>query len=191
MSRNWQGAHRAIRYLLDLGHRRIGFIGGDPELASAEERMAGYCDALAEAGIAFDSALVAAGNFRYSGGLQAAQKLLDLAERPTAIVAANDFSAIGAIEAIRGQGLSIPEDISIIGFDDIPQAKWLRPALTTVRQPLVEMGHRATQLLLRMLASDEDAPALVEHVLLDTELIIRESCQPPGVAATHTHRHGT
>lgn len=182
MARNWQGAQQATRYLLDLGHRRIGFISGDPELASAAERLRGYCATLAEAGVAFDPQLVEGGYFRYAGGLQAAQKLLDLPDRPTAIFAANDFSAIGAIEAIRDWGLSIPDDVSVIGFDDIPQARWLRPALTTVRQPLVEMGRRATRHLLGMLTANEDAtdPASAEHVLLDTDLIIRESCQPPG-----------
>lgn len=200
LSTNRKGTHDAIHYLIELGHRRIGFIGGDPELVSASERLSAYQNTLAEHGIPFDPALVETGYFRYAPGLQAAQKLLSLPQPPTAIFAANDSSAMGAIEAIRSRGLRIPEDISVIGFDDLPQAQWMRPALTTVRQPLAEMGRIATRMLLRRLMADEedsveDDPedstegdpenagepdmTLVERVELETELVIRESCQPP------------
>jgi LacI family transcriptional regulator len=173
---NWQGAFDAVSYLVQLGHRRIGFIAGNPELRSAGERLAGYCQALAHHQLAYEAALVEPGHFSYVGGLHAAHKLLDLGEPPTAIFAASDNSAIGALEAIRGRGLSIPDDISLIGFDDIPQASWIQPPLTTVRQPLVEMGHKATQMLLSMV---ESGTSWCESAVLDTELIIRQSCQPP------------
>jgi LacI family transcriptional regulator len=175
IAKNRQAAQAATRYLVSLGHRRIGLIAGLPALNSAVERLNGYRAALSAHQIPFDPALVIDGNFQQTGGYHAANQLLDLPLPPTAIFACNDLSAFGAMDAIRNRGLRIPEDISILGFDDIPQAAVMRPALTTVRQPLVEMGRLAT----RMLLENIDDPALpTRRIELETELVIRESCQP-------------
>lgn len=173
---NYQGAYKAVEYLIGLGHRRIGHITGSYDLSSAVDRYTAYQDALQAHGIPFDPSLVIGGDFQQPGGYRAALKLLDLPERPTAIFAANDASAFGAMEAVRSRGLSIPRDISIVGFDDIPQAAHVYPPLTTVRQPMAEMGRIATRMLLRYI-HDPLLPA--ERVSLDTEFIRRESCQPP------------
>src|SRR5690606_12131175 len=121
---NWQGAYDATRYLIELGHTRIGFITGLMELTSAIERLDGYRAALTDHNIPIQDELIAEGDFWERGGYNAAIRLLDLPQIPTAIFAANDLSAFGAMEAIRQRGLSIPQDISIVGFDDIPQAPY-------------------------------------------------------------------
>lgn len=175
-STNWQGAYDATDYLVKLGHRRIGMIAGDPALSSAEDRFAGYCAALEAHGLVFDPDFAQTGWFKFQGGIQAANALLNLAHPPTAIFAANDHSALGAIEAIRSRGLSIPDDISIIGFDDVPQAEYLRTSLTTVRQSLDEMGRTATRMLLQQI---DNPDAAIEPVVLPTELVIRESTGSP------------
>lgn len=174
---NWQGAYDATRYLVELGHTRIGFIAGTPELSSAVERLEGYRAALAGHGIEFDPQLVQNGDFKQHPGFAAANALLDLKEPPTAIFAANDLSAMGVYEAIRGHNLRIPEDVSVIGFDDIPHTTVMHPPLTTVRQPLIEMGRLATRMLLERI-ENPDQPA--RRIVLPTELIIRSSCQPAG-----------
>lgn len=173
---NWQGAYDATTYLIELGHRRIGFIAGTPALSSAIERLEGYKAALAAHGIAFQPALIANGDFAQSASYEAANVLLDLPQPPTAIFAASDMSAFGAMEAIRNRGLNIPQDISVIGFDDIPMSAHMHPALTTVRQPLAEMGRRATRMLFKLIDNPEEE---VGRVMLDTELVIRDSCSPP------------
>lgn len=173
---SYQGAREAIDYLIALGHKRIGFITGTPDVRGAIDRLSAYRDALEAHGIDYDPALVVEGDFQQPGGYRAASILLDCTERPTAIFASNDASAFGAMEAIRSRGLSIPQDISVIGFDDIPQSAHVYPALTTVRQPMAEMGRAATRLLLKYI---EDPTLPCEHIVLDTEFIRRESCQPP------------
>ena len=173
---NYRGAYEAVDYLIGLGHRRIGFIAGTEATSSARERQDAYVAALAAAGIPLDPALIVPGIFEQPGGFMAAQTLLDLPQPPTAIFAANDVSALGAIEAIRSRALHIPEDISIVGFDDIPRARYSYPPLTTVRQPLTEIGRLAARLLLKLIG-DPDRP--IERIVLQTELVIRESCQPP------------
>ena len=171
---NWQGALDATRYLLELGHRRIGFITGAMELGCAVDRLAGYRAALSEYGIAADPALVYEGDFQRPAGFDRARTLLALPDPPTAIFASNDEMALGVIEAARDCGLRIPDDLSVVGFDDIPPAAMVYPPLTTVRQPLAQMGRLATQMLLKLI----DNPQLqVEHVALPTELIVRQSCQ--------------
>lgn len=175
-AKNRQGAYAATQYLIELGHRRIGFIAGLPQLSSAIERFEGYRAALSDYGIPFREDYVAPGDFRTQVGYQAAQKLLALPDAPTAIFATNDLSALGAMEAIRERNLRIPEDVSVIGFDDIPQAAMTYPKLTTVRQPLDQMGREAVHLLLERLEN----PALeLRRVTLETQLIIRDSCAGP------------
>lgn len=174
---NWQGAYDATQYLIKLGHQRIGFITGLEGLASASDRLEGYRAALTDHGLTLSSALISRGDFQEEGGYDAAQKLLALPQRPTAILAANDLSAFGAIEAIREQGLRIPEDISIMGFDDIPQASLVHPKLTTVHQPLQEMGQMGVKMLLERIQHPERE---AYQVTLNTQLVVRDSCQSPG-----------
>jgi LacI family transcriptional regulator len=175
IAKNYQAALSATTYLIDLGHRRIGFIMGQRHLNSANERFKGYRDALQAHGIAFEPELVVDGEFLQSVSYAAADQLLARADRPTAIFASNDLCAFGAMDAARNRGLSIPNDISILGFDDIPQAASVRPALTTVRQPLMEMGRIATRMLLDYIANPQ-LPR--ERIFLETELVIRDSCAP-------------
>ncbi len=173
---NWQGAFDATEYLINLGHRRIGHIAGDQRLSAGMDRLSGYRAALEKHQIPFDPALVSNGRFQQPESYLAANTLLDLSEPPTAIFAASDMSAFGAVDAIRNRGLRIPDDISIVGFDDIPEAAYMHPFLTTVRQPLYDMGRLATRLLLQAIAAGE-LPS--ERIIVDTELILRQSCQPP------------
>jgi LacI family transcriptional regulator len=174
---NWQGAYDATKYLINLGHRRIGFITGLREIQSAVDRFEGYKAALTEYNIAFDDTLVAEGDFFNASGYEAGQKLLQLKPHPTAIFASNDLMAFGAMQAIGEQGLRIPHDISLIGFDDIPQASMVHPQLTTVRQPLDQMGRVAVRLLLEQIENLGNPERAVRRVTLATHLIKRESCQ--------------
>jgi LacI family transcriptional regulator len=172
---NWQGGYDGTRYLSELGHRRIGFITGDMTLGCARDRLAGYQKALRDAGLPIDPTLIREGDFLQPQGFACANELLDLAQPPTAIFASNDVSAFGVMEAVRNRGLRIPDDVSILGFDDIPQAAQVYPSLTTVRQPLAEMGRTAVQLLFTYI---NEPDAAIKRIELPTELIIRQSCQP-------------
>ncbi len=173
---NWQGAYDATSYLIELGHQRIGFITGLMELNSAVDRLRGYEAALNAHNIPVQPELIVKGDFWERGGYVAAQALLDLPAPPTAIFASNDLLAFGAMEAIRQRGLRIPQDVSLVGFDDIPQASLVYPTLTTVRQPLDKMGRLAVKMLLEHIGSTEYAPYTAT---LATELVVRESCQTP------------
>jgi len=173
---NEKGSYEATSYLIELGHRRIGFITGAMDLGCAQERLVGYKNALAKHGLPASPELIREGDFLQPQGYNCAKTLLSLPEPPTAIFASNDISAFGVMEAVRDQGLQIPKDISIIGFDDIPQTEHVHPPLTTVRQPLEQMGSIAARLLLDYI-KNPDSP--VQRVELPTELIIRQSCQAP------------
>ncbi len=173
---NRQGAYEATQYLIELGHRRIGFVSGLAGLHSATERLAGYEAALSDHGIPPRDELIIGGDFLVQGGHLATQTLLSLPEPPTAIFAANDMSAFGALEAIRQRGLQVPDDISVIGFDDIPHASLVYPKLTTVHQPLTEIGREAAIMLLKCI---EDVDYRPPQVILPTRLIFRDSCGPP------------
>lgn len=176
---NFQGAYDATRYLIEIGHRRIGHIVGTAALGCAQERVAGYKAALADAGLPVDPELIIQGDFFQPSGFAGADRLLSLPDRPTAIFAANDDMAFGVLEAARLRGLSIPTDLSVIGFDDVPQASIIHPPLTTVRQPLEQMGRVATEHLLKLI---EDPELDAERIVLPTELIIRQSTCPPAAA---------
>ncbi|MGH2617788.1 MAG: LacI family DNA-binding transcriptional regulator [Thermomicrobiales bacterium] len=171
---NRQGAIDATRYLIDLGHRRIGFITGNQEMGCSQERLVGYREALLAAGLPFDEALVREGNFHPPLAYQRTRELLGLPEPPAAIFAANDISAFGVMDAVRDAGLRIPDYISVIGFDDIPGALIANPPLTTIRQPLREMGRVATRMLFEIISDPKRA---VERIDLPTELVERATCR--------------
>ncbi len=173
---NWQGAYNATTYLIGLGHQRIGFIAGSLDIGAAVDRLDGYKSALRTYHIPIDNQLIYEGTFNQPDGFTGASYFLQLEQPPTAIFASNDVMAMAAMDAVRDHGLRIPEDISIIGFDDIPQAALVRPALTSVRQPLEQMGRVATQMLLDILNGSEHRTARIE---LPTELIIRNTTAVP------------
>lgn len=170
------GATQATRHLLSLGHRRIGVIAGPRGWVATEERLRGYHAAMAAAGILPDPVLVQHSIFRVDGGREAATRLLGLPDRPTAIFAFNDGMAVGAMQAASAQGLRVPDDVSVVGFDDTIEAAITVPALTTVRQPLAELGRTAVSLLLRRLENRRMEPLRVE---LATRLVPRDSTARP------------
>ncbi len=176
VARNRVGALAVMEYLIGLGHRRIGFIGGRADTLSAIRRFQGYKDGLAAAGIAFDSALIVAGDYSYERGLVAAHQLLSLPAPPTAIFAANDRSAMGVLDVAQRMGLHVPQDLSVVGFDNLPETAQAVPGLTTVDQSIREMGHIAMDLMLRVLRGETLEPQLVK---VSTRLIVRGSCQLP------------
>ena len=166
------GADQAVRHLLGLGHRRIAAITGPRRRMATEERLRGYYAAMAGAGVLPDPRLVAESNFTVEGGFDQTARLLALSDPPTAVFAFNDPLAIGAMRAARSLGLRIPEDLSIVGFDDTTEAEFVTPALTTVRQPLAEMGRTAVSILVRLL---ENQPYETAQLELATRLVVRGS----------------
>jgi LacI family transcriptional regulator, galactose operon repressor len=173
---NWSGARSATAHLLALGHRRIAMIAGSKVLECSSARLAGYLAALDEAGVAEDPVLVETSDYEFASGFAAARRLLEPAEPPTAIFASSDNIALGVYEAARLRGLSIPEQLSVVGFDDLPVAGWMSPPLTTVRQPLQEMGRLAARTVLRLAGRETvDYP----HVELSTTLVVRHSTATP------------
>lgn len=171
---NHAGSLAAMEYLIGLGHRRIGFIGGRPDLQCAQQRLQGYKDALRRAGIALGPDLVAVGDFSRAVGRDCAQRLLSLPEPPTAIFAANDQSAIGAMEAAREAGRRVPDDLSVLGFDNVPEAAYCNPSLTTVDQFIDKMGYVATELLIGLVQGQPSQGAVYE---MPTQLVARDSCR--------------
>jgi LacI family transcriptional regulator len=161
-----------MHHLFELGHTRIGFITGRREHASAQQRLQGYFDALSEAGIPYDPELVGEGNWEHPLAYQISKRFLQLATPPTAIVASNDLSAFGVMQAANEAGLVVGTDLSVTGFDDINMAATVSPPLTTVRQPFFKLGAVAAEMLIKCL-NGETLSRL--HVQLDTELVIRQS----------------
>jgi LacI family transcriptional regulator len=172
---HWAGAKAATDHLLELGHRRVGAVTGPRTWAATVERLNGYQAALGGAGILPDGKLVVEGDFLIDGGRAAAAALLALPEPPTAIFAFNDNMAVGALEAARARGLRVPQDLSVVGFDDSERAAIVTPTLTSVRQPLEEMGRVAVSLLTRLLEGQRVEALRLE---LATKLIVRESTAP-------------
>jgi DNA-binding LacI/PurR family transcriptional regulator len=168
---NRMGARLATEHLLALGHTRIAHIMGAP-LRISEERLLGYQGALTHAGLAPDSSLVALGDFTETGGHDAMEELLAADSGLTAVFAANDLSALGAINAIVASGRSVPGDVSVVGFDDLRLARYTSPPLTTVRQPAREIARHSTELLLGMIAGRQ--PGKLHH-LFPPELVVRSS----------------
>lgn len=171
---NWSGGLTATRHLLELGHRRIGAIAGPENLLCSRARLDGFRAAMDQAGVPVDPDLIGHGNFYVDQGLREALVLLDRdpATRPTAIFALNDLHAIGVYQAAWEMRLHIPEDLSVVGFDDLPTARWASPPLTTIRQPLVQMASAAARLVLRLAAGEHPAQTRIE---LATELVVRSS----------------
>lgn len=169
---NWGGGLAATRHLTELGHRRIAVIGGPASLLCSRARIDGYRAALESAGLPYDPGLVRDGTFHHAGGYEAASALLARPDPPTAVFAGSDEQAFGVIEAARVAGLSVPRDLSVVGFDDLPISRWAPPPLTTVRQPLADMGRVAAQMLQVLLDGDE---LDTFHVELATSLVVRAS----------------
>jgi LacI family transcriptional regulator len=169
---NHLGGWLATSHLLGLGHKRISCIGGIPEFTPNAERIIGYKKALRDAGIAIKDEIIIRTNFQFEGGHRAAQQLLSLENRPTAIFACNDLMAIGAMRAARDLGFRIPEDISVVGFDDIQMAQYTCPQLTTIAQPMFDMGKLATEMLLERIR-DTNIPQ--RKRILEPKLVVRQS----------------
>jgi LacI family transcriptional regulator len=173
---NWAGGLSATEHLIRLGHRRIGFVAGRSELWCSRARLDGYRAGLETAGHTVDPELVVQGEFDYESGFRAGERLCELAEPPTAVFAASDQMALGVYEALRRRGLRVPEEVSVIGFDDLPEAHWSSPPLTTVRQPMAEMGRLAVRTLQRLVRGEVIESPRIE---LATELVVRDSTAPP------------
>ncbi len=174
---NWQGGLAATRHLIELGHTRIASISGPSRMMCSRARVDGYRAALETAGLPVDPDLLRVGDFHHETGYRAGLDLLRSPNRPTAVFTGNDLQALGLYEAARELGLRIPEDLSIVGFDDLPIARWVGPPLTTVRQPLMEMAETAAKLVLS-LGRDEDTSAAT-RVELATSLVVRNSTAAP------------
>jgi LacI family transcriptional regulator len=181
---NFTGAVIATEHLLGLGHRRIGFLGGRPDLESSRLREEGYRTALAAAGLTVDPELMRVGGYRRETTQGPARELLLLPERPTAIFGANDLSAIATMEVARELGLMIPDDLSVIGFDNVPESAMTTPQLTTISQPIQQMGSEAIGLLIHLMDGEVDGKdPRSTHVRLPTELVERGSTRPPAMPA--------
>lgn len=174
-SDSFGGALAAVRHLIDLGHRRIGFLAGRPDLRSAGLREAGYRRALADAGILFDPSLIGVGRYELEVTRESARVMLAVESRPTAIFAANDLSAIAVIDAAHDLGLRVPEDLSVIGFDDVPEASRRALPLTTIQQPMRRLGAVAADMAFTLLMGQELDET---HVILPTRLVARATTAP-------------
>lgn len=173
---NWAGGRAATAYLLALGHRRIAALLGPAAFPCTRDRLAGYRAALDAADLPVDPALIGHGDWHFAGGYAGMRALLALPDPPTAVFVGSDEQCLGVYRALHEHGLAIPAAMSVVGFDDMPYAELLTPALTTVRQPLREMGRVATTMLLRVIAGE---PVETLRVDLATPLIKRASCGPP------------
>jgi DNA-binding LacI/PurR family transcriptional regulator len=175
---NYSGAMVATRHLLGLGHRRIAMLGGNQQWPFCRARMDGFRAAMDAAGVPVDPDLVRIGSLYVEGGVDDGTALLRLPVPPTAIVTTNDLQAHGVYEAARQAGVRIPQDLSVVGFDDLLFTKWAGPPMTTMRQPLVRMGATAARMILA-LGSGESLPE--QRVVLSTELVVRQSTAAPPI----------
>ncbi|MFF8932170.1 LacI family DNA-binding transcriptional regulator [Streptomyces longwoodensis] len=174
-SANWAGGLAATRHLTDLGHRRVAVITGPEDLMCSLARLDGYRSAMAMAGLAVDPALVRYGDFHVQSGYRHAMELLALPDPPTALFAGSDLQALGVLQAARVRGLSVPRDLSVVGYDDVSLAQWTSPPLTTVHQPLRHMAEEAT----RMLLEQTDPDGTARRIELATRLVVRQTTAGP------------
>lgn len=172
---NRGGARQMIEHLVSVGHRRITFISGPKDNFDAAERLAGYCEAVAAHADVHESVL--AGDFSEDSGVRAAQVVLHAAERPDAVFAANDMMALGCLRTLLEAGVRVPEDVAVVGFDDIPLARYVTPALTTVRVPMAELGARALEGIADAIGNDSMRDRVSATETLATELVVRASCR--------------
>jgi LacI family transcriptional regulator len=172
---NKGGGLLATRHLIELGHTAIACITGPSFLSPSADRVVGYKQAMAEANLPLDDAWIVGGDFQHGSGYRACQRLLQLDNQPTAVFACNDLMAVGALCAIHETGLRVPEDVSVIGYDDIPLASYTTPRLTTIAQPAREIGEIAVMRLIEALRSDE---ATAKRECLPVKLVKRDSCGP-------------
>ncbi len=181
---NVGGARLATRHLVRLGHRRIAMItNAAPVYTASVDRLQGYRDALAEAGLPYNPGLVRYGDFTPQSGAAAMEALLALSPLPSAVFVASDTVAMGALQALRRAGLRVPQDLALVGFDGVPLGEFLDPPLTTVRLPAYGLGWSAADLLIRLLSPDEEPPE--RCMILETELVVRESCGAGNVKNIH------
>ncbi|WP_433462315.1 LacI family DNA-binding transcriptional regulator [Spirillospora sp. CA-128828] len=174
-SANWSGGLAATRHLIDQGHRRVAIITGPADMLCSVARLDGFRSAMSMAGLDVDSSFVTYGDFHVRGGYERAAELLDRPDRPTAIFAGSDLQALGVLEAARVHGLRVPDDLSVVGYDDVAVAPWASPALTTVHQPLRQMAESAAQIILGIRAGEPVATRME----LSTSLVVRKSTAPP------------
>lgn len=170
---NMSAARKATEHLLKLGHKRVAHITGPMNIVLSRDRLKGYKQAMKTYGLEINSLLIVEGDFYYKTGYDLMLKLMSIDNPPTAVFTANDEMAIGAIKAIESQGLKVPEDIAIVGFDNIEMSVWFSPSLTTISQPMYEIGEKAMNLLLDLIRGKK---LRKNQFVLDDELIVRESC---------------
>jgi len=175
-SANWSGGLMATRHLIELGHSRIAAITGPEDMMCSLARLDGYRSAMNTAGLPIDETFTAFGNFQVDGGRDNARRMLSGEDRPTAIFAGSDLQALGVLDAARSLGLRVPQDLSVVGYDDLQLAQWTSPALTTVHQPLTRMAEEAARLVIRMSEEELDQ---VPRMDLATRLVVRESTAAP------------
>ena len=175
-SANWSGGLMATRHLIELGHSRIAAITGPDDMMCSHARLDGFRSAMNTAGLTVDETLVAFGNFHVDGGRENARRMLGGENRPTAIFAGSDLQALGVFDAARSLGIRVPEDLSVVGYDDLQLAQWSSPALTTVHQPLTRMAEEAARLVVRM---SEEQLESIPRVDLATRLVVRDSTAAP------------
>lgn len=178
-SNNWMGGLSATRHLLELGHRRVAVISGPADVLCSRARIDGFRSAHDELGVSVDPSLVRHGDFAVDGGYRHGRELLDRSDRPTAIFAGSDMQALGVLRAARELGIDVPGELSVVGYDDLPVAEWVGPALTTVHQPLLEMAATATRMLVDLSRGVPPKPPRIE---LQTQLVVRESTTAPPTA---------
>ena len=172
---NRHGAYLATEHLLSLGHRRVAYVGGAIDHSDDEERQAGYRQALLDAGLSYDPALFVPGTGRAHSGERALSILRGLNVPPTAIFCYNDMTAIGLLQAAREAGLEVPQDVALVGFDDIPLASYVCPSLTTISQPMDEMGQKAMHMVLRLIGDEQVGDKVVTNTVVRGRLVVRES----------------
>ncbi len=191
------GAFRAVEHLLSFGHQRIGLVSGPLDTTPGQERYNGFVEALESAGVVLDPALIQTGDFRVDSGYQATLRLLGLPSTVTAIFSANNLMTVGVLQALHHMGVRVPDEVSVIGFDDLELAELLSPPLSVIARPAVEQGVLAMRLLRNRIA--DNGPERAQHVVLDTQLKARGSCATPHrsrnpltsgtSASTETHSH--